>query len=341
MGAGPQQFARGGRGIVGDRRSGLAGLALRLEAPTWILAFTIYGGWLALTLCWNEAPVWLVAPAGAWLCAWHMSLQHELIHGHPTRNRRINAALATPPLNLWLPYPIYREQHLRHHCDTHLTDPLEDPESTYLSAQDWARAGPVSRILHLASNTLAGRLLLGPAVTIAQFWLRQARIGQQDAPRLVWLAHAFWVLLILAWLSLICRISLASYVTCFVYPGTALTLVRSLAEHRAAFRPGDRTAIVERGGLLGLLFLYNNLHVLHHDQPSIPWYELPAAWRRNRPRLLRSFQGPLYRDYLDVAVRYALRPHHPGPHPGSTTDRAASCCYVPAGAVPATVVSEA
>jgi fatty acid desaturase len=291
-------------------------LAERCEAPTWVLAFTIYGGWLALTFCWHAVPIWCAAPLGAWLCAWHMSLQHELMHGHPTRSEVVNDALAWMPLTLWLPYPIYRESHLRHHNDAQLTDPLEDPESTYMSQANWTRAGAARKWMHSACNTLAGRLVLGPPWTIAQFWVSQARRGQKDAWR-VWFGHAVGAGIVLAWIWGACHVNPLIYILCCVYPGTALIMLRSLAEHRAADRPEDRTAVVERAGLLGLLFLNNNLHVLHHARPSIPWFALPAAWRQAGPALMGERRGPVYRGYLEVARRYAVRPQHAGPYPGT------------------------
>ncbi len=293
-------------------------LSERLEAPTWVLIVTIYGMWLALTACWHTLPVWIVLPVGAWLSAWHVSLQHELMHGHPTRSARINDALAWPPLNLWLPYPIYRDSHLRHHRNAHLTDPLEDPESTYMQAEAWAGAGILRRWLHGTCNTFIGRLLMGPAYAIGRFWLSQARRPSAGASCGLWLAHAAGVALVLAWVCGACRIGFWAYAACFIYPGTALSMVRSLAEHRAADRPEDRTAVVERGGLLALLFLNNNLHVLHHERPGIPWYALPAHWRIARQDVLGARQGPVYRGYLEVARRYALRPQHPGPHPAAS-----------------------
>ncbi len=160
------------------------------EAPTWALVVLIYGGWLALTAWWTVLPGWVVLPAGAWLCAWHMSLQHELIHGHPTRSERVNAALAWPPLNLWLPYALYRRSHLRHHRAAQLTDPLEDPESTYMTREAWAQAGRLRRALHTICNTLLGRLLAGPCIAIASFWIGQARHARSLASWRVWLGHA-------------------------------------------------------------------------------------------------------------------------------------------------------
>jgi fatty acid desaturase len=296
--------------------SALLRAAWRHEAPTWGLACLIYGGWLALTYGWHSLPLWIAAPFAAWLCAWQMSLQHELIHGHPTRNEAINAALGTPPLNLWLPFPLYRQSHLRHHQDSLLTDPLEDPETTYLSPEAWHRAGAAERWLHRAGTTLAGRMLLGPAYSIVQFWRRQGVLAARgNAPVRVWIGHAIGVAIVLAWVCGVCQIGLLTYLVCFVYAGTGLTMIRSLAEHRAAECPADRTAVVERAGLLGLLFLNNNLHVLHHARPGLPWYTLPGQWRLARATLLAAHRGPVYQGYVDVARRYAVRPHHSGPHP--------------------------
>jgi fatty acid desaturase len=292
-------------------------MGARLEAPTLALAVVIYGGWLGLTFFWRDLPIWLAAPAGAWLCAWQMSLQHEVIHGHPTRSQRLNDLIGSPPLNLWLPYVLYRDSHRRHHRDAHLTDPLEDPESAYVSAQAWRRAGPVRRGLHSACNTLIGRVVLGPPRAIVVFWGLQAWRIAGDRGRLarVCLVHGLGVALVLAWVCGVCHIGLFTYGVVVVYPATALTMIRSLAEHRAAEGEGDRTAVVERAGLLGWLFLNNNLHLLHHAQPHLPWYALPAQWRATRADLLTARGGPVYRSYLQVAVLYAFRPHHPGPHP--------------------------
>lgn len=291
-------------------------LARRIEAPTWGLIVLIYGGWLALTWWWHDLPLAVVLLLGTWICAWHMSLQHELIHQHPTRSVRLNMLLGLPPLSVWLPFPIYRAQHLQHHRSPAITDPLEDPESTYMSAEDWARAGVVRRWMHVACNTALGRMVLGPPRAAFLFWLGQARLARMpDAPWGAWIAHAAGVAALLGWTAGVCHIAPLAYLLCAVYPGTALIMLRSLAEHRAAPRAEDRTAIVEHAPVLGLLYLHNNLHALHHAHPQIPWYALPALWRRTRGGLLEGAQGPRYRSYADVVARYALRPHHPGPLP--------------------------
>jgi fatty acid desaturase len=100
--------------------------------------------------------------------------------------------------------------------------------------------------------------------------------------------------------------SLLRYVLCFVYPGVALSLLRSFAEHRADPDPARRVAVVERAPLLGLLFLNNNLHAAHHAWPGAPWFRLSGLYAAHRERLLG---GLVYDGYADVVRRFLLRPH--------------------------------
>ena len=96
---------------------------------------------------------------------------------------------------------------------------------------------------------------------------------------------------------------------------TALSLVRSFAEHKADSAVERRTAIVEGSRVFGLLFLFNNLHVAHHMRPSLPWYELPSWYARNREALAASNGGLIYRGYRDVFRQYFTRPYQQMIHP--------------------------
>jgi len=73
----------------------------------------------------GDVPVLLTAQLTAVLITLHSSLQHEIVHGHPTRWRGVNRLLAIVPLSLWLPYERYRQTHQQHHIDQRLTDPLD------------------------------------------------------------------------------------------------------------------------------------------------------------------------------------------------------------------------
>jgi fatty acid desaturase len=279
-------------------------------APTWAVVVLAHGGWIGLTLGYHTLPWWGLLPAAGCAMALYGSLQHETIHGHPTRWPWLNQALAWTPLWLWLPYPIYRDQHRAHHDDAILTDPFADPESKYAAPSDWPRFGPVRRLVLRANTTLLGRMTIGPWLAVGDFLVREARALRAGAPgrRRTWALHALALVPVVAWLWW-CAIPLWAYVLLFVYPGLALTLLRSFAEHIAAADPKARTVTVEASPFFGLIFLNNNLHALHHARPELPWYALPALYRRSPPPALR------YRGYGEIVRRFLLRPIHAAVHP--------------------------
>jgi len=282
----------------------------RMGAPTWSVAVLAYGGWIALTLGYHALPWWVLPPAAGFVMALYGSLQHETIHGHPTRWRLLNEALGGAPLWLWLPYPIYRDEHRTHHDDEILTDPVADPESKYAASADWPRFGRLRRWALAVNTTLLGRLTIGPALVIGDFLRREtsALVAGEPGRRRVWAAHALALAPVLAWLWL-CAIPAWAYVLLFVYPGLSLTLLRSYAEHIASADPALRTVTVEAGPLFSFLFLNNNLHALHHANPALPWYALPRLARRTPRPALR------YAGYGEVARRFLLRPIHAPVHP--------------------------
>lgn len=288
-----------------------------VEWPTVALAVLIYTSWLALTYWHAAVPLWLLVPAGGWLVCWHSSLQHEILHGHPTRNAALNRAIALPPLALWLAFDRYRALHLKHHHDERLTDPLDDPESRYHCPGTWQLLGPIGQRLVRAQSTLIGRLTIGPFWAVGRFlWAEiKAVIAGEPGRRWLWAQHLARVALIVAWLQLVCAMSLWLYVAAFVIPGTALMLVRSFAEHRADADVVRRTAVVEDFGPLALLYLFNNLHAAHHARPQIPWYQLPAFYRANERLFTGRERGPLYRGYWEVFRRFLFHPHDKPIHP--------------------------
>jgi fatty acid desaturase len=295
----------------------MRGMRSAIEWPTALLAAAIYGGWAALTYFHGELPAIAVAALGTWLVAWHSSLQHEILHGHPTRWPAVNAALGVPPLSLWLPYERYRATHLQHHHDERLTDPLDDPESKYLTPEQWARLGAIGRVVVRANGSFLGRLVLGPALAIGRFLADEARAclaGNRGILR-TWSWHLAGVLAVAYWIVGVCGMGLWFYALAIAYPATSLILIRSFAEHRAAERVRERTAVVEKAPLLGPLFLFNNLHAAHHECPALSWYALPGYYRANRTRLLAENGGHFYRSYVEIARRFLFVPHDTPVHP--------------------------
>jgi len=291
-------------------------LEWRQAWPTFAVAAVVYAGWGALTWFHAALPFAVALAGGACLSALHSSLQHETIHGHPTRSAALNAALGWLPLSLWLPYAIYRDEHITHHTDELLTEPGRDPESKFVTQGDWAASGYLGRATLAVNATLLGRLAIGPALALAAFAIAEARRLREGVAgrRRIWAAHALGVAAVLGWAVGICGMPLGDYVAIWTYAGLSLTLLRSYAEHAAARDPGRRTAAIEAEAPLAFLFLNNNLHVLHHARPELPWHALPAAWRAERAVLLAR-GGPSYRGYREIARRFLWRPVHAPAHP--------------------------
>ena len=115
-----------------------------------------------------------VLPLGGYLVCLHGSLQHEVVHGHPSRSAWLNEALVFPSLWLWLlSFRIYREMHLLHHRDQQLTCPVNDPESNYLFPETWAAMGPAAQLFWRALGTVTGQMVVGPAFFGGRFWWRE------------------------------------------------------------------------------------------------------------------------------------------------------------------------
>ncbi|SLN27837.1 Fatty acid desaturase [Roseovarius gaetbuli] len=286
-----------------------------VEWPTLALLVLCYAGW-AIGTTWAAA-LWL--PLGVGLCglciALHSSLSHEVLHGHPFRTRRLNEALVFPALTLLIPYQRFRDTHLAHHRDAVLTDPYDDPETNYLDPALWRNLPRWVQAVLQANNTLAGRMLIGPLVGQVSFmasdW-RAVRSGDGAVLR-GWLWHFPAVALVLIWVKA-APMPIWAYL-CAAYLGLSVLKIRTFLEHRAADRANARTVIVEDRGPLALIFLNNNLHVVHHAHPKLAWYELPMRYAQNRAHYQARNEGYVYRSYAEVFQRHFWRAKDPVPHP--------------------------
>ena len=287
----------------------------RLEGPTWLALAACYGVW-ASALWFADTLGILVFPIAALAVAFHSSLQHEILHGHPTRNAALNEALVFPALGLFIPYRRFRDLHLRHHNDDRLTDPYDDPESFYAPQERWHRSCGIMRALLTFNATFAGRMIIGPGLAMWGFWSSEARLLRAGAPgvRDAWARHVLGSapVVLAVWAS---GVPLWAYLICVCYPAIAIVMVRSYIEHRAHTDTQARTAVVEAGWFWRIMFLNNNYHAIHHERPSLAWYLLPAYWRSRRSDYLARNQNYLVKGYGEVVRRWLIRPREPVVHP--------------------------
>lgn len=297
------------------------GEAVRAETGIeWRTLSLILSCWLAyglLTYFWQSLGWVVIAPAGGFVLCLYGSLQHEVVHGHPTRSCLINELLVSLPIGLLFPFRRYKVMHTIHHDNDHLTDPARDPESSYLEPQTWDGLTAPLKWLYKINNSLLGRLLLGPAITAVRFLSSEVQLivkGDASVAR-VWVAHLAGLAVVWAWVVGVCGMVWWQYALGIAYWGLSLTLLRSFAEHRAHNNTGCRTIIVESNPVMSLMFLNNNLHMAHHERPSIAWYRLPSYYRENKDRLLHENCGYLIKGYHRLFADFAFKPKEPVAHP--------------------------
>lgn len=288
----------------------------RVEWPTLSLLILCYLAWgLGTTYL---SALWLPLGFVVTMLAitLHSSLQHEVLHGHPFASRFLSEATVFPAPGLFIPYQRFRDTHLAHHQDSILTDPYDDPESNFQDPAIWAKRSGWQKKILLMNNTLAGRLIFGPGLSVICFTacdMRAIRDGDR-AVLMGWLLHIPGVAMVLAWLAAYGQMPFWLYL-CAAYFGFSILKIRTFLEHQAHERARARTVIIEDRGPLAFLFLNNNLHVVHHMHPAVPWYRLWDYYRKNKDRYLARNDGYLYSSYGEIFRRYFFARKDPVPHP--------------------------
>jgi fatty acid desaturase len=287
-----------------------------IEWPTVILIAMTYGAWAGAGLfLWPSHPV-LALFVLALTLAMQSSLIHEALHGHPTRKAWLNELLVSLPIGLVYPYRRYKALHLRHHADEGLTDPFDDPESYYHAVWKHQELPHFMTRLLAVNNTMLGRCALNPLLGTIGFLLSEARlvIEGNRAVRKAWLLHAIGLGIVVPVVVFVFEIPFWLYVLVPVWLGQSLISVRTFAEHQWSERPDGRTIIVERSPL-ALLFLNNNLHLVHHKRPTVAWYKLPRLFREHREEWIAMNHGYVFPNYLALLRQYAFRVKEPVVHP--------------------------
>ena len=64
-----------------------------------------------------------------------------------------------------------------------------------------------------------------------------------------------------------------------------------------------------------MLFLNNNLHLVHHKSPNVAWYRLPKLFRDRREQWIAMNNGYVFPGYFALLKEYAFKPKEPVVHP--------------------------
>ncbi len=288
----------------------------RVEVGTLLLLAGCYLTFAGATVLLPQVSTVLAFLMTTLAIAFHSSLQHEALHGHPTRNAAFNEVLVILPVGLLIPYRRFRDLHMAHHHDEILTDPYDDPESNFLDPQMWQRMAWWKKAALTWNNTLLGRIVLGPAISEMSI-VRQdfrAAVGGDGAVIRAWGLHFLGLGPVLWWVLAVGTLPVWAYLLA-AYFGFGLLKIRTYLEHRANANPAARTVIIEDHGPLSFLFLNNNLHAVHHANPGAPWYRLPSLYDENRETYQRQNQGYFYKNYAEVFRKHLFWAKDPVAHP--------------------------
>lgn len=294
------------------RRSGTP----KIEWPTVTLIISCYAAWaLAGFVLWPNYPIIALAVL-ILTVALQSSLVHEVLHGHPTRNARVNEAFVFLPIGVVWPFRRFKTIHLCHHADERLTDPLDDPESYYQALWQHEELPAAMKLLLRVNNTMVGRFFLGPWLSVVGFFIDDAKLIAKGAPaiRKAWLMHAVGLAVVIPVVTYGFGMPLWLYLLGPVWFGQSIIAIRTFAEHQWSENPEGRTIIVERTPL-SLLFLNNNLHFVHHKSPTVAWYKLPKLFRERRDEWVRMNNGYVFPNYFALLKSFAFRAKEPVVHP--------------------------
>lgn len=228
---------------------------------------TVFAGSLTASLLWPTPAV--LVPAfllNTLLGVLVFTPLHEACHGIASRSRRLNEAVmyACWPFFLHSPF-LFREIHNQHHA--HTGDDPHDPDS------------------FTKRKTLAGQWAASMFL-VFHYYVRYVREGRSKAHVVISLAGPVGMLglalstdlgpaLLSAWvLPNFFAIGILAYIN------TALPHAETPATSRI-----DATRILEVPRLAEMVMCAQNLHLVHHLKPTLPWYKYRAYWHEHEARL--------------------------------------------------------
>ena len=292
-----------------DNSSNNALLRERAEWRTLLVVLSVYGLTVLTVLRYEVLTPWLAIPMLAVLGAWHLSMQHEVLHGHPFKNQFLNDAIGGIPVTLWIPYLAFKKDHHEHHLSD-LTNPALDNESYYVSQEQWDKAGKIRRAAWTANRTILFRMFVWTIVSTVTYVLSVLKraVRNEKSDRLAVVLHVVGVVFVVYLVSL-SSMPLWQFALGTLYGGRILNAIRPFPEHKYQSGVETRTAMIMAGRFMSLLMLNNNLHVAHHDEPGVPWYRYDKLMQRVNAVERARAAGVLYEGgYAEVFRRFSFKP---------------------------------
>ena len=282
----------------------------RGEWRTIAVIVAIYGLTVLTVLRHEVLTPWLTIPVLSVLGAWHLSMQHETIHGHPFRHVWLNDLIGSIPVTLWIPYFSFKKDHIEHH-QSDLTHPGLDNESYYVSPQAWESAGKLRKAAYWANRTILFRMFVWTIVsTVTYLWSKIRLMLRGD--KQTWFAmstHVAGLVVVVYFVRSVAEMPLWQFALGTTYGGRILNAIRPFPEHKYQSDTEVRTAMVMAGPFMSLLMLNNNLHVAHHEEPGVAWYEVPNMSARVDAVERAREAGLLYEGgYAEVFRKFSFKP---------------------------------
>jgi len=273
--------------VVTDNSPSNALLRERAEWRTLLVVLSVYGLTVLTVVRYDVLTVWLAVPLLAVLGAWHLSMQHEVLHGHPFKSQFINDAIGSIPVTLWI-----------------------DNESYYVSQEQWDKAGKIRRAAWTANRTILFRMFVWTIVSTMTYVLSVLKraVRGEKGDRLAVALHIIGVVFVVYLVSL-STMPLWQFALGTVYGGRILNAIRPFPEHKYQSGIETRTAMIMAGPFFSLLMLNNNLHIAHHDDPKIPWYRVNELSKRVNAVQRAREAGVLYEGgYAEVFRKFSFKP---------------------------------
>ncbi len=274
-----------------------------IEWRTLFLIILIWFIEIILYIFGGNLPWYIILPILTLCIAQQLSLQHEILHGHPTNIRLVNDILGWLQFGIIWNYQQFKRLHLIHHNDYNLTHPTKDPESFFNYLSDYEKKSWFSKKILMINQYIWGRMLLNPLLGGIHHY------RQMFGHSKYWFNTACHFLVFAVFFMILARYNFPIEIFLIAsYFAVSLISVRSFMEHRLHTDPNGRIIAVEDYGFWGQLFLNNNFHIVHHQHPKMPWYLIADEYKKNRTEYGQLNHGYVRQSYWQIFQNHIFTP---------------------------------